>query len=222
MSENKIPCPFQGPGQQNPEFIGGYDMIRPTDDPPESDYWISSGETVVYDAGENVGSGGNLHFSDRLRISKGAVGGCTGTVTLDIEGNPLMYSYYPPHSLDIIFVLDVTASMMSGGSRKMALAKRALIQTIEMLWQKNRETVITIIPFARDAYIPQPEGGLSYNYLGTLFTWRRSTTGGNMIGQILGYRNGSYVSATDIPTYMQSSGPIAASAELSLFNYYIF
>lgn len=220
MSENKIPCPFQGPGQQNPEFIGGYDMIRPTDDPRESDYWISSGETVVYDAGENVGSGGNLHFSDRLRISKGAVGGCTGTVTLDIEGNPLMYSYYPPHSLDIIFVLDVTASMMSGGSRKMALAKRALIQTIEMLWQKNRETVITIIPFARDAYIPQPEGGLSYNYLGTLFTWRRSTTGGNMIGQILGYRNGSYVSATDIPTYMQSSGPIAASAELSLYNYY--
>ncbi len=114
-------------------------MIRPTDNPQESDYWISSGETVVYDAGENMGSGGNLHFSDRLRISKGAVGGCTSTVTLDIEGNPLMYSYYPPHSLDIIFVLDVTASMMSGGSRKMAFAKRALIQTIEMLWQKNRK-----------------------------------------------------------------------------------
>ncbi len=37
-----------------------------------------------------------------------------------------------------------------------------------------------------------------------------------MIGQILGYRNGSYVSATDIPAYMQNSEPIAASAELSL------
>ena len=63
-------------------------------------------------------------------------------------------------------------------------------------------------------------GGLSYDYLGTLFTWRRSTTSGNRIGQILGYRNGSYVSTTDIPDYMTQSAPIAASAGLSLYNYY--
>lgn len=102
----------------------------------------------------------------------------------------------------------------------MDLAKRALSQTIQLLWQQNKETRVTIVPFARDAYVPLSGGGLSYDYLGTLFTWRRSTTSGNRIGQILGYRNGSYVSATDIPAYMAQSAPIVASTELSLYNYY--
>ena len=222
MSENSTPCPYQGPGEENPVLIGGYDIIRPADDPADPDYWITSGNTAVYDAGHNNGAGGVIHFSDLLRISKGASGGCTSTVTLDVEANPLVFSYYPPHSLDVVFVLDVTASMMSGGSRKMALAKRALIQTINLLWQQNKDTKVTIVPFARDAYIPLPEGGFSYNYLGTLFTWRRSTTSGNLIGQILGYRNGSYVSSTDIRAYMAASAPIAASTELSLYNYYSY
>ena len=220
MTAIKTPCPYQGPGLENPEYLGGYDLIRPTDDAGNPDYWIPSGNTVVYDAGCAGGTGCILHFQDRLKISKGAAGGCTADVTLDAEVRPLVYSYYPPHSLDVIFLLDVTASMMSGGSRKMALSKRALSQTIQMLWQQNKETKVTIIPFARDAYIPAPSGGLSYDYLGTLFTWRRSTTSGNRIGQILGYRNGSYVSSTDIPTYMSLSAPIAASVELSLYNYY--
>lgn len=220
MPEQKIPCPYQGPGKQNPVSVGDYDMIRLTDDPSDPDYWVTSGVTSVYDAGHDNGSGGILNFHDRLRISKGAAGDCSPTVTLDIEANPLVYSYYPPHSLDVIFVLDVTASMMSGKSRKMALAKRALIQTIELLWEQNKETRITIIPYARDAYLPNTVRGLSYDYLGTLFTWRRSTTSGNYIGQILGYRNGSYVSSTDIPTYMVQSEPLAASVELSLYNYY--
>lgn len=216
----KTPCPYQGPGKQNPVPIGEYDILRTTDDPLQPDYWITSQTTTVYDAAFDNGTGGILHFDDRLRISKGATDGCSSTVTLDIEANPLVFSYYPPHSLDVIFVLDVTASMMSSMSRKMALAKRALIQTIQLLWQQNRETKITIIPFARDAYIPNSTGGFSYDYLGTLFTWRRSTTSGNLIGQILGYRNGSYVSTTDIPAYMTQSAPIAASVELSLYNYY--
>ena len=220
MSTAKTPCPYQGPGKQNPADVGGYDMIRPTEDSTDTDYWITSGNTTVYDAGYDDGRGGLIHFQDRIRISKGASDGCSPTVTLDVEANPLVYSYYPPHSLDVIFVLDVTASMMSGGSRKMALAKRALSQTIQLLWQQNKETRVTIVPFARDAYVPLPGGGLSYDYLGTLFTWRRSTTSGNRIGQILGYRNGSYVSATDIPAYMAQSAPIVASTELSLYNYY--
>lgn len=222
MTTLKVPCPYQGPGKENPESIGGYDLLRPSDNPADADYWITSGDTTVYDAGAQEGAGGLIHFHDRLRISKGAAGGCNARVTLDVEALPLVYSYYPPHSLDVIFILDVTASMMSGGSRKMALSKRALIQTIKLLWQQNTETRVTIIPFARDAYIPQPDGGLSYNYTGTLFTWRRSTTSGNLIGQILGYRNGSYVSSTDIPAYMAQSAPIAASAELSLYNYYTY
>lgn len=220
MSTTKTPCPYQGPGKQNPADVGGYDMIRPTEDSTDTDYWITSGNTTVYDAGYDDGRGGLIHFQDRIRISKGASDGCSSTVTLDVEANPLVYSYYPPHSLDVLFVLDVTASMMSGGSRKMALAKRALSQTIQLLWQQNKETRVTIVPFARDAYVPLPGGGLSYDYLGTLFTWRRSTTSGNRIGQILGYRNGSYVSATDIPAYMAQSAPIVASTELSLYNYY--
>ncbi|MBS7008671.1 hypothetical protein [Anaerostipes sp.] len=220
MLIDKTPCLYQGPGKQNPVSIGGYDILRTTDDPLNPDYWITSQTTAVYDAAYDNGSGGILHFNDRLRISKGATDGCTSTVTLDIEANPLVFSYYPPHSLDVVFVLDVTASMMSSMSRKMAQAKRALIQTIQLLWQQNRDTKVTIIPFARDAYIPESTGGFSYDYLGTLFTWRRSTTSGNLIGQILGYRNGSYVSATDIPSYMAQSAPIAASAERSLYNYY--
>lgn len=220
MTIIKTLCPYQGPGKENPETIGGYDIIRPTDDPANSDYWITSGETTVYDAGANNGTGGDLKFYDRLRISKGAEGGCTAAVNLDLEANPLVYSYYPPHSLDVIFVLDVTASMMSGGSRKMALAKRALIQTINLMWQQNRDTKVTIVPFARDAYVPNTDRGFSYDYLGTLFTWRRSTTSGNLIGQILGYRNGSYISSTDMQVYMTQSAPIAASTERSLYNYY--
>ena len=220
MSTTKSPCPYQGPGKQNPANIGGYDIIRPTEDSAHPDYWITSGNTTVYDAGYDTGQGGLIHFQDRLRISKGAAGECTTAVTLEVEAAPLVFSYYPPHSLDVVFVLDVTASMMAGGSRKMALAKRALSQTIQLLWRQNKETRVTIVPFARDAYVPLPGGGLSYDYLGTLFTWRRSTTSGNRIGQILGYRNGSYVSTTDIPDYMTQSAPIAASAGLSLYNYY--
>lgn len=220
MTIEKTPCAHQGPGKENPADTGGYDIIRSTGDPLEESYWISSEETAVYDAGLNNGAGGTAYFQDLLRISKGATGGCDAQVTLDIEVNPLSFTYFPPHSLDVVFVLDVTSSMMSGGSRKMALAKRALIRTINMLWEQNRDTVVTVLPFARDAYVALPAGGLSYDYLGTLFTWRRSTTSGNLIGQILGYRNGSYVSATDIPAYMDASAPIAASTELSLYNYY--
>lgn len=218
----KTPCPYQGPGKQNPDLIGEYDIVRPTEDPNDPNYWITSGKTTVYDAGSNNGMGGTLDFQDLLRISKGAEGNCTPRITLNLEASPLVFSYYPPHSLDVVFVLDVTASMMSGGSRKMALAKRALIQTINLLWQQNKDTRITIVPFGRDAYVPEPNGGFSYNYLGTLFTWRRSTTSGNRIGQILGYRNGSFVSSTDISAYMAASAPIAASTELSLYNYYTY
>ena len=110
MPEQKIPCQYQGPGKQNPVSVGDYDMIRLTDDPSDPDYWVTSGVTSVYDAGHDNGSGGILNFHDRLRISKGAAGDCSPTVTLDLEANPLVYSYYPPHSLDVIFVLDVTAS----------------------------------------------------------------------------------------------------------------
>lgn len=220
MSNLKTPCPYQGAGKENPVWIGGYDSIRPTDEIDNPDYWISSGETAVYDAAYNNGAGGILNFYDRLRISKGASGGCTSTVSLDIEANPLIFSYYPPHSLDVVFVLDVTSSMMTNGSRKMALAKRALIQTIHLLWEQNRQTRVTIVPYARDAYVPLATAGFSYDYLGTLFTWRRSTASGYRIGQILGYRNGSFVSSSDLPTYMDRSAPIAASAELSLYNYY--
>ena len=63
------------------------------------------------------------------------------------------------------------------------------------------------MPFARDAYVPGVDRGFSYDYLGTLFTWRRSTTSGNLIGQILGYRNGSFVSSTDMTVYMEQSAP---------------
>lgn len=140
MAIKKTPCPYQGPGKQNPETIGGYDMIRQTNDDLDPDYWITSGLSAVYDAGYEEGRGGILHFHDRLSISKGALGDCTSKVTLDVAAEPFVYSYYPPHSLDVIFVLDVTASMMSGGSRKMALAKRALIQTIQLLWRQNQET----------------------------------------------------------------------------------
>lgn len=217
---DSIPCPFQGPGKENPAFIGGYDLIRPTDNPTDPDYWITSGTTEVYDAAYDNGAGGMIRFEDRLQISKGAVGGCEAAVTLDVKAKPLVFSYYPPHSLDVIFVLDVTSSMMSGSSRKMVLAKRALIQTINMLWQSNKDTAVTIVPYARDAFVPLPGGGLAYNYLGTFFTWRRSTTTGHMIGQILGYRNNAYVNTTDIPTYMEQSAPMAENIQQSLYNFY--
>ena len=217
---DKITCPYQGPNKENPEYIGEYDLIRPTNNPLDSDYWITSGTSTTFDAGANEGTGGYLEFDDLLKISKGATGACDATVTLDIEANPFIFSYYPPHSLDVIFVLDVTSSMMSGGSHKMAQAKRALIQTINLLWDSNKDTKVTIVPYARDKFMPNPNGGFDYDYLGTFFTWRRPTTSGHTIGQILGYRNGSFVNSTDMQTYMTQSTPIANSVAESLYNSY--
>ena len=50
MSITKIPCLYQGAGKENPAYLGGYDLIRPVNDPLNPDYWITSGETTVFDA----------------------------------------------------------------------------------------------------------------------------------------------------------------------------
>ena len=33
MSITKIPCLYQGAGKENPAYLGGYDLIRPVNDP---------------------------------------------------------------------------------------------------------------------------------------------------------------------------------------------
>jgi hypothetical protein len=45
------PCPFQGPGKQNPVNVGGYDLFRPTEDKQQDGYWIGSGQSILFDAG---------------------------------------------------------------------------------------------------------------------------------------------------------------------------
>lgn len=203
------PCPFQGPGKQNPVNVGGYDNSRPTNDPNQADYWIGSGQSILFDAALNNGAGGFVTANDLVRISKGAElqsseeCDCIATVTVDVEAKPVAFGYFPPHSLDVIFVLDVTSSMMSNASLKFTQAKRALISTINQLWASNKDTTVTIIPYGRDAFlpVPSPGTGFSYNYLGTLFQWKLSSgppppTSTYYIGQILGYRNNSNVSNT--------------------------
>ncbi|MEK0314376.1 hypothetical protein [Cohnella sp. 56] len=119
-------------------------------------------------------------------------------------------------------MLDVTSSMISGGSTKFVQAKRAIVSTINQMWAVNRDTTVTIIPYARTAFQPNANGtGLSYDYPGSLFTWRRSSgLPGYYIGQILGYRNQSNVSATALETFEAQTVPRAASAQLGLYNYY--
>ncbi|EFM08574.1 conserved repeat domain protein [Paenibacillus curdlanolyticus YK9] len=202
---------------------------RPTNDSAQADYWIGSGESVLFDAGQNQGAGGFVTYNDLLRISKGAQlvssenCDCKATVTLDLDAKAASFEYYPSHPLDVVFVLDVTSSMMSGSSLKFAQAKRAIIATINQMWAVNRNTTVTIVPYGRDAFLPNqsPSTGFSYNYLGTLFQWKRSSSfPGYYIGQILGYRNQSNVSAAALTTFLTQSAPMAASAELSLYNYY--
>ena len=220
MREKNI-CNEQGVGKMNPVFIGGYDNERPTNNIDDVDYWIGSGDSFLFDQAANGGQGEILHFEDRLKISKGAAGACNPTVTLELKAKPMLFEYFPPHSLDAVFVLDVTASMMTGGSLKMTNAKRALINTINKLWDNNKDTIVTIIPYGRDAMIPQDGGGLKYDYLGTLFSWRRSVSTGNRIGQLLGYRNNSVIAAT-IPfdEHIQLLSTQDANTQQSLYNSY--
>ncbi|QKS44683.1 DUF11 domain-containing protein [Paenibacillus cellulosilyticus] len=227
------PCSFQGPGKQNPVFIGGYDNPRPTNDPSQPDYWIGSGQSVLFDAALNNGAGGFITASDLVRISKNAVlhsseeCDCVATVTVDIEAHPVAFGYFPPHSLDVIFVLDVTSSMMSNASLKFTQAKRALISTINQLWASNRNTTVTIIPYGRDAFlpVPSPGTGFSYNYLGTLFQWKRSynpppSASTYYISQILGYRQNGNISNTVLTQFLTQSAPLVANIEQSLYNFY--
>lgn|GEM_PF-3310890 len=232
------PCPFQGPGKQNPVFIGGYDNPRPTNDPSDPNYWIGSGESILFDAAAaNSGAGGNVVVNDLIRISKQAVlqsseeCDCIATVTLDIEAKPVPFQYYPPTPLDVVFVLDVTSSMMKDASKKFVQAKRALINTINQLWATNRNTTVTIIPYGRDAFVPVPSPGtgFAYDYVGTLFQWKRSSappasfpSSTYYIGQILGYRNQSNVSTTVLTDFVAQTTPLAASTEQSLYNFYSY
>ncbi|WP_211745600.1 hypothetical protein [Paenibacillus sp. Marseille-Q4541] len=205
------------------------DNIRPTDDMSLAAYWMSSGTSNLFDAAQNQGAGGIVSFTDLLRISKGAElisseeCDCKQRVTLDIYAKAANFQYFPSHPLDVVFVLDVTASMMTSGSTKFAQAKRAIISTIDQMWAVNRATTVTIVPYGRAVFHPNPGPvpGFSYDYPGTLFTWRRSSSlPGNYIGQILGYRNQSFVNATSLTTFEALTAPLAASVELSLYNYY--
>ncbi|GMK43650.1 hypothetical protein PghCCS26_07770 [Paenibacillus glycanilyticus] len=231
------PCPFQGPGKQNPVFIGGYDNPRTTDDPNDPNYWIGSGESNLFDAAANGGAGGSIAVNDLIRISKQAVlqsseeCDCIATVKVDIEAKPAPFQYFPPTPLDVVFVLDVTSSMMTNASQKFVQAKRALINTINQLWAANRNTTVTIIPYGRDAFvpIPSPGTGFGYDYVGTLFQWKRSSappasfpSSTYYIGQILGYRNQSNVSTTVLTDFITQTTPRAASAEQSLYNFYSY
>ncbi|MWC30359.1 DUF7507 domain-containing protein [Paenibacillus sp. MMS18-CY102] len=229
------PCPFQGPGKQNPAFIGGYDNPRPTNDPSDPNYWIGSGESVLFDAAANGGTGGEVIINDLIRISKQATlesseeCDCIATVTVDIEAKPAAFQYFPPTPLDVVFVLDVTSSMMKDASMKFVQAKRALINTINQLWAANRNTTVTIVPYGRDAFVPvpSPATGFGYDYVGTLFQWKRSSappasfpSSTYYIGQILGYRNQSNVSTTVLTDFVTQTTPRAASAVQSLYNFY--
>ncbi|QHT63627.1 DUF11 domain-containing protein [Paenibacillus lycopersici] len=203
--------------------------VRPTDDPAQPGYWIGSGLSLLFDAGLNDGAGGFVTYNDLIRISKGATleeseeCDCTATVTLDIDAKTAVFQYYPNHPLDVVFVLDVTSSMMTNSSTKFVQAKRAIISTIIRMWAVNRDTTVTIVPYGRAPFLPNqaPQTGFAYDYLGTLFTWKRgSSLPGYYIGQILGYRNQTFVSATDLTAFEAQSVPLAASAQLSLYNFY--
>ncbi|WP_168735746.1 DUF7507 domain-containing protein [Cohnella fermenti] len=216
----------------NPVFIGGYDEIRPTNDPAQAGYWIGSGTSVLFDAALNGGAGGTVVYEDLIRISKGAElqqseqCDCVATVTLDIQAKPATFGYFPPHSLDVVFVLDVTSSMMSGASTKFVQAKRAMVNTINQLWASNRDTTVTIVPYGRAAFLPNasPATGFAYDYTGSLFTWKRSSApppgGTYYIGQILGYRNQSFVGTSEMAAFLAQTEPLEASAERSLYNSY--
>ncbi len=119
-------------------------MIRPVNDPSIRTTGLRRVKLQSLMLPQNNGTGADLHFYDRLRISKGAEGDCNPTVTLDLEANPLVFllsaSFAGCH-------LRPRCDSQHDVRRqqKMALAKRALIQTINLLWQQNKETRVTIV-----------------------------------------------------------------------------
>lgn len=180
-------------------------------------------------AGLKEEAGGFVTYNGLVRISKGATlehseeCDCTATVTLDIDAKSAVFQYFPNHALDVVFVLDVTSSMMTNASTEFVQAKRAIISTINQMWAVNKDTTVTIVPYGREAFIPNqaPQTGFAYDYPGTLFTWRRSSSfPGYYIGQMLGYRNQAFVSTTVLHAFEAQSVPLGASIHLSLYNDY--
>ncbi len=221
MEKNKQNCFHQGKGKMNPIRIGNYDIVRETNDKTNPNYYITSDESNLYDAGINEGKGGFTSFYDLVSISKGAVSNdCNTLINLDIKIKPAYFNYYPSHPVDVIFVLDVTSSMMNNGSHKFTQAKRALIQAIELLWKYDKNTTVTIIPYGKDAMIPLEDGGFDFDYLGTMFTWKRATDTGHRIGQILGYRNNSSIPITTMYEFLNQSKTKSDDVDLSLYSFY--
>jgi hypothetical protein len=146
------PCHEQGPGKQNPTNIGGYDLAGP----------VTSGSVTVTDVG-NTANRGKTVLTDLIEIEKTVtpqVGGFE--VNLTIEARPAKLSYNPPPTLDVIFVYDVTTSMLNPTDR-LRNAQAAIKQSAEDIWAENPDSTITIIPYARDVFTPLPTGGLEFN-----------------------------------------------------------
>jgi|GEM_PF-7130735 hypothetical protein len=145
-------CHEQGAGKQNPTNIGGYDLAGP----------VVSGSVTVTDVG-NTANRGKTVLTDLVEINKEVTPQGSGfQVDLTIEARPAKLSYNPPPTLDVIFVYDVTTSMLDPIER-LENAQAAIKQSAEDIWAENPDSTITIIPYARDVFTPLPTGGLSFN-----------------------------------------------------------
>ena len=90
--------------------------------------------------------------------------------------------------LDVVFVLDVTSSMFTAtGDDKFQTAKETLIDAANTIWDANPESTVTVIPFARNAFVPNQTVGLNYDYVGSAFVWKRAIGAPGTPQFILGY-----------------------------------
>ncbi|WNY25982.1 hypothetical protein [Methanolapillus millepedarum] len=137
---------------------------------------VASGTITVIDNG--VWRTNKTQFDDLVTINKEVVKSATPgeyDVTMTIDVVPGRMTYYPPPKLDVIFVYDVTSSMLDDIDDKGTLdtsdnepirlrnAQDAIMKSAESIWAQNPESTITIIPFARDVFEPLPTGGFEFN-----------------------------------------------------------
>ncbi|WNY25944.1 SpaA isopeptide-forming pilin-related protein [Methanolapillus millepedarum] len=184
-------CLEQGPGTQNPMAIGGYDLNGP----------VKSGNVTVTDNGA-PGSNKNINLTDLIEINKSVSGPVSGeyTVNLTVDVAPAKFTYNDK-PMDFIIVYDVTSSMKKSATTsvdsvpfdetRLKHAQDGIIKQAQVIWDSSPGSTITIIPYARDAFVPIEGGGLQFNAslmyspmtAGTpLTTFVTNTVSGNVYG----------------------------------------
>ena len=201
-------CHEQGSGKQNPTNIGGYDLAGP----------VVSGDVIVTDVG-NVSNGKKTTLTDLIEINKEvAPQGSNYQVDLTIEARPAKLSYNPPPQLDVIFVYDVTSSMVNPIDR-LRNAQAAIKQSAEDIWAENPDSTITIIPYTRDVFTPLPTGGLSFNDTNMYTSASYNPAGGYGRHPDVNTTNATYLALVDARTPANISGDIGTIFENDYLYY---